>query len=78
MVNCQYDNINISWMKFLVFLMMVVALTALNLASHDWHEPGDACQRRLKKEVVNENGRMVIGLEGKFSLFKSVNTNHML
>jgi hypothetical protein len=66
MINCQYDNINISWMKFLVFLMMVVALTALNLASHDRHEPEGACQERLQKGVVNENGTMVIRPGGKY------------
>jgi hypothetical protein len=35
-------------MKFLVFLMMVVALTALNLASHDWQEPEGDCKRLLQ------------------------------
>lgn len=47
-------------MKFIVFLMLVVALTALNLASHNWEKPDGECDVFLQNKVDNENGKLVI------------------
>jgi hypothetical protein len=47
-------------MKLIVFLMLVVALTGLNIASHDWRAPKGACRALLNENVQNQSGRLVI------------------